>query len=1023
VRVLLRSQAAIAILSTKLPNSPDLTLTQASSERGLHGIVQFPSQPSPRPSSNSPDPQSVPSCSRDCCADAEDLFASLLVNLPGAFYRRAAGSGWPVQYISEGIEAISGYPRSAFTGDRPRTLCSLIHPEDRGRVRGAIEGAIAAQTSFDVKYRLIRVDGATRWVRERGRPIFDSQQTPCYLDGAILDIGETQAAREVQRESEETCRLLVEHIKDYALVRLDRRGRVVSWNLGAQNILGYQPEEIFGRHFSCFYPPAEVTRDRANQKLDRCATDGRLEERGWQVRKDGSRFWAEVSFSPLFDAAGQLCGFCQVTCDRTERKTSEDALHKAHADMVNLLDNLNEAFFSLDWQLRFTYINNPAELLLERSRQTLLGQPISVVFLDRVESFATQLQACLVEHVPVTFETRDRFADRWWEVRAYPSASGISVFLSDIGERKAAIDALKHSEELYRTLARNFPNGSVALFDRDLHYTLAEGTELEHFGRSGDRFVGSSLDRVWPASVAEILHPLYRKALDGEPTEIEIADGDRVYAMQILPVKNESGEIFAGMAVTQNITDRKQAEEENRRLIESLQKSEAQMRSMASLLAEAEKLAHVGCWEFDLETATMAWSDEIYRIFDLTPSPETPTYEDYLQQIHPDDREMTQQLLDRAIAECEPYEFDQRLLTADGSVKYLAAKGEPILDENGRVVKLIGSILDITERQKAQEALQQSEAELEKRARELEQTLNELRRTQTQLIQTERMSGLGQMVAGIAHEINNPVSFVYGNIVHANSYIEDIFYLLELYRQHYPQPVPEIEEEIQAVDLEFVREDLPKLVRSMRVGAERIREIVRGLRNFSRLDEADMKAVDIHEGIDSTLLILQSRLKGIGRTTEESETPFVEVVRDYGDLPPVDCYASELNQVFLNLLNNAIDALERQQPPRQLRIRTSRVDPETDDLPDGSTSDWVEIRIADNGVGIPPELRSRIFDPFFTTKPVGSGTGLGLSIGYQIVVEKHGGQLICTSEVGEGSEFIVRLPVRQDYDEPALFED
>jgi signal transduction histidine kinase len=209
----------------------------------------------------------------------------------------------------------------------------------------------------------------------------------------------------------------------------------------------------------------------------------------------------------------------------------------------------------------------------------------------------------------------------------------------------------------------------------------------------------------------------------------------------------------------------------------------------------------------------------------------------------------------------------------------------------------------------------------------------------------------------------------------------------------------------------------------MRVGAERIREIVRGLRNFSRLDEADMKAVDIHEGIDSTLLILQSRLKGIGRTTEESETPFVEVVRDYGDLPPVDCYASELNQVFLNLLNNAIDVLERQQPPRQIRIRTSRVDRETDDLPDGSTSDWVEIRIADNGLGIPPEIRSRIFDPFFTTKPVGSGTGLGLSIGYQIVVEKHGGQLICTSEVGEGSEFIVRLPVRQDYDEPALFED
>ncbi|MEA5470773.1 PAS domain S-box protein [Spirulina sp. 06S082] len=287
------------------------------------------------------------------------------------------------------------------------------------------------------------------------------------------------------------------------------------------------------------------------------------------------------------------------------------------------------------------------------------------------------------------------------------------------------------------------------------------------------------------------------------------------------------------------------------------------------------------------------------------------------------------------------------------------------------------------------------------KAEELETTLKELRRTQTQLIQTEKMSSLGQLVAGVAHEINNPVNFIYGNLNHADNYLRDIIGLLNLYQTHYPQPVPEIVEEMEAIDLNFLLEDLPKLFTSMQTGADRIREIVISLRTFSRMDESEKKSVDIHAGIESTLTILQSRLKA------KSDRQAIEIIRDYGDLPKIECYAGQLNQVFMNILSNALDALEEgdradeevQNQPSTIRIRTQIID-----------NQKLEVSIADNGSGIPEEIQQRLFDPFFTTKEIGKGTGLGLSISYQIVTEKHGGTLECISTLGQGTEFLITIP-------------
>ncbi len=351
-------------------------------------------------------------------------------------------------------------------------------------------------------------------------------------------------------------------------------------------------------------------------------------------------------------------------------------------------------------------------------------------------------------------------------------------------------------------------------------------------------------------------------------------------------------------------------------------------------------------------------------------------------------------LATRAIARpLEAVTFVAKAVTQEGNFTLQA----PVTteDEVGSLATSLNQLVQwVGEHTRALELARQTlEQRVDERTQELQEALQNLKETQVQLIQTEKMSSLGQLVSGVAHEINNPINFIQGNLVYVNEYAQELLRLIDLYQQEYPNLRAVLQDQIDANHLNFIRTDLPKLVASMEMGTERIQKIVQSLRNFSRLDEAEVKVANIHEGIDNTLLILNHRL-----------TQGIEVVKKYGDLPLIPCYPAQLNQVFMNILANAIDALmaEEAQLVKQIVIETQKVD-----------SQQIRVGIWNNGSRIPYEIRDKLFDPFFTTKPVGQGTGLGLTICYQII-EKHGGKIEVISEPGQGTEFAIVLPLQAE---------
>ncbi|WP_375503956.1 PAS domain S-box protein [uncultured Nostoc sp.] len=767
------------------------------------------------------------------------------------------------------------------------------------------------------------------------------------------------------RESEARFRHLVETTND-GVWELDQNGVYTYVSQKIADILGYEAEEVLGKTLFDLMPPAEANRV---QKIFQVLSNSKkplINFENKTLHKNGQLLVLETNGVPFFDESGNYLGYRGVYQDITERKQAEEALQALVAGTAAVT---GEEFFPV----------------LVRHLANALGV-CYVILAERITGDSGRARV-------LSFWAGDKLSETFVE---YALAN-------------------TPCEVVLQEGMRSYPCNIQQLFPQAKDLVILEA----------ESYLGTPLVDTFGIPIGHLC------VLDTKP----ILQEERAKAIL---------SIFAARAT---------AELQRQCTETALRKSEAKYRAIAQREALLNHLASQIRASLELNYILKTAVQEIRNLFQIDycaffwyrQNADLPYWEcvyeaEYFtfphvltaQAIHIEFEIIAAKTLNREIIRIDDVKtYDERTIQQFlNDFGFTAFMSLPVHTQSGEIGAFICGYcsgfrpwqeteVELLQAVTVQLAIAIDQAKLythsrlaaqtaQEKAQQLEAALLELQQTQAQLIQTEKMSSLGHLVAGIAHEINNPINFIYGNIKHTNEYVTDLLHLVEIFQEHHSPLSPEIQTQIQNIDLNFLYQDLPKVLHSMKAGAERIQQIVLSLRNFSRLDENGTKAVDIHEGINSTLLLLRSRLKA------KAERPEIQIIQEYGNLPQVLCNAGQMNQVFMNLLTNAIDALEEglgtkdwelgKEPSKSsiLKICIRTLVQENECI----------IRIADNGCGMTDEVRNHIFDPFFTTKPVGKGTGMGLSICYQIVVKNHRGQFQCISAPGAGAEFIITIPIQ-----------
>ncbi|MEM8637839.1 MAG: PAS domain-containing protein [Cyanobacteria bacterium P01_G01_bin.54] len=741
---------------------------------------------------------------------------------------------------------------------------------------------------------------------------------------------------------------------------------------------------------------------------------------------DGKQAWSETSKAPLRDEQGNVIGMVGIFQDVTQREEAAIERQKTQELLQLVIDTLPGGVFYKDRDLNYLGCNqffaqiagkaSPAELMGKSDYELPWKRAESDWFreCDRRVMESGQAELGIIEPQQQADGTQT-----WVETNKAPlrdqagNVIGILGTFQDVTQREEAAIALRQktaeveatlnklheTQELLKLVINTLP-GAIFWKNRDLVY---QGSN-EYFAQvagvdTSENLVGiTDYEMAWKTEEADFFRECDRRVIESNTPELGIiepqlqANGKQAWLeTNKVPLQDTLGNVIGIVGMFQDVTQREEAAIFLRQKTQELQQTQELLQLVINTLPGAvwwkdQDSKFQGCNNYLAQIAGFNSPEEMIGKSDYD-MPWTTNEADFFV-------ECDRRIIQSGVAELGIIEPQRQI---DGKQAWLETSKLPLRNTAGEVIGTVGVFQDVTEREEAAIALR-------RKTNELEQTLAELQRTQLQLVQTEKLSSLGQMVAGVAHEINNPVGFIHGNIAHAVNYVDDLLGLIELFRQEMTDPPLIIQDRIEEIDLDFLQQDFRELIQSMRVGTDRIREIVKSLRNFSRLDEAAVKAVDLHEGIDSTLTILQTRLRA------QDWRPEIQVRKDYGELPRIECYAGQLNQVFMNIISNGIDALEEHDRTRsleQMRAMPSQIQVTTRAL-----GQAVEVQIQDNGPGMAAETCERLFDPFFTTKPVGKGTGLGLSISYQIVTETHGGNLSCVSESGAGATFIITLPLQ-----------
>lgn len=970
-----------------------------------------------------------------------------------------------VLYINPACEKL--YHRSTSEFYRhPQLWVDLIHPSSRQEITKIFTTITQIPTlpgkTQEIEYWIVRSKGEIRLVKEKIWIVFDRKGHPIRIDSIITDItGETQ-----EFKSAESLNLLEKNLRTVNLIqalpdslfRLNNQGVYLDYLPSEENRLNPPTENIIGQNITELLEPelAEMLRHymevAARTKKVQIFEYQQTTEEG--IKRD---FEARITTIDKGDE------FLVIARDITDQKETEAALRRSERRF--------RAIFNSTFQ--FMVVLQPDGKVQEANQTSL--DFFGLEETDIKEKLFTELPGFYASSQRLVKEAINR-AVKGEFVRCQIKIQGknneiatldfslkpvidscqkVTLLIGegrDITELDEAREALKINEERLNLALLASDNGlwDWNITTGELYLSPRWESILGYANNELKRHVSTWQFLIHPEDMPNVNEVLQRHLADGLPYAVDhrlktkLGDWKWILTQGEVVEWGEDGQPVRMIGTIKDITDRKLSEK-------ALRESEAQYRQLAEKEALLNRIGSVIRKSLDLDKILERSVQEIYRQLPIDlctfswyiGDSNLPYWEvvkeakksylpsklgTYLDGIYKPISSITIRGEICQVDDVNELENSsiKSLLLGEGIASFLAI---PIQTRSGKIgvlnchriekpQKWSNAELELLKAVGDQLVIALNQGELYQQSRdsariataksiELEQTLRQLQQTQANLIQAEKMSSLGQTVAGVAHEINNPVNFIYGNLSYADNYAQDLLSLIKMYQSFYPNHPAEIEAEIERIELDYLQDDFPKLLRSMKVGAERIREIVTSLRTFSRLDEAEMKKIDLHENIDSTLMILQNRLR------PKSDRCAIKVIKDYGKLPLIDCYAGQLNQVFMNMISNAIDAIEDREkkdliankPKRESYIRISTA----------VIEDLVQISITDSGIGMHKSVIDRIFDPFYTTKPVGSGTGLGLSISYQIIVEKHRGNLQCFSELDKGTEFVIEIPLHPKY--------